>query len=96
MTRRGPARRADHYDDPAFDYCDCWRGRDDEHAAEQAAIDRLLAGRRFGRALDVGGYGRLSRHLVDCADEVILAEPSARQLGLARAFLRNAPAVRCL
>ncbi|HSJ72873.1 MAG TPA: methyltransferase domain-containing protein, partial [Miltoncostaeaceae bacterium] len=93
---RAPARRADHYDDPAFDYQENWRGRDDEHAAEQAAIDRLLAGRRFARALDVGGgYGRLSRHLVNSAGEIILAEPGA-QLGLARAYLRSAPAVRCL
>jgi SAM-dependent methyltransferase len=95
MTTLAP-RRADHYDDPAFNYPDYWRGRDYEHAAEQAAIDRLLAGRRFRRALDVGGgYGRLSRHLVNYADEVILAEPSEKQLGLARAFLRDAPAVRC-
>jgi SAM-dependent methyltransferase len=95
MTTLAP-RRADHYDDPAFNYQDYWRGRDYEHAAEQAAIDRLLAGRRFRRALDVGGgYGRLSRHLVNYADEVILAEPSEQQLGLARAFLRDAPAVRC-
>ncbi len=97
MTTLAPARRADHYDDPAFNYQDYWRGRDYEHAAEQAAIDRLLAGRRFGRALDVGGgYGRLSKHLVNYADEVILAEPSEQQLGLARDYLRNAPAVRCL
>ena len=76
MTTLAP-RRADHYDDPAFNYQDYWWGRDYEHAAEQAAIDRLLAGRRFRRALDVGGgYGRLSRHLVNYADEVILAEPS--------------------
>jgi ubiquinone/menaquinone biosynthesis C-methylase UbiE len=97
MTTLAPARRADHYDDPAFNYQDYWRGRDYEHAAEEAAIDRLLAGRRFARALDVGGgYGRLSRHLVNYADEVILAEPSEQQLGLARRYLRNAPAVRCL
>jgi SAM-dependent methyltransferase len=97
MTTLAPARRADHYDDPAFNYQDYWRGRDYEHAAEQAAIDRLLASRRFRRALDVGGgYGRLTRLLVNYADEVILAEPSEQQLGLARAYLRNAPAVRCL
>jgi SAM-dependent methyltransferase len=97
MTTLAPPRRADHYDDPAFDYREYWRGRDYEHAAEEAAIDRLLAGRRFARALDVGGgYGRLARHLVNYADEVILAEPSEQQLGLARRYLRNAPAVRCL
>lgn len=97
MATLAPARRADHYDDPAFNYQDYWRGRDYEHAAEQAAIDRLLAGRRFQRAVDVGGgYGRLSRHLVNYADEVILAEPSEQQLGLARAYLGNAPAVRCM
>jgi SAM-dependent methyltransferase len=97
MTTLSPARRADHYDDPAFNYQEYWRGRDYEHAAEQAAIDRLLAGRRFRRAVDVGGgYGRLSRHLVNYADEVILAEPSEQQLGLARSYLRNAPEVRCL
>lgn len=60
-------------------------------------MDRLLAGRHFGRAVDVGGgYGRLARHLANYADEVILAEPSEQQLGLARSYLRDAPAVRCL
>jgi SAM-dependent methyltransferase len=97
MTTLAPARRADHYDDPAFNYQDYWLGRDYEHAAEQAAIDRLLSGRRFRRALDVGGgYGRLSKHLARYADEVILAEPSEQQLGLARSYLSDAPAVRCL
>jgi SAM-dependent methyltransferase len=97
MATIAPAPRADHYDDPGFNYQDYWRGRDYEHAAEQAAIDRLLAGRRFRRAIDVGGgYGRLARHLARYADEVILAEPSAQQLGLARSYLRNAPEVRCL
>jgi SAM-dependent methyltransferase len=96
MTTLAPARRADYYDDPAFNYQEYWRGRDYEHRAEEAAIDRLLSGCRFARALDVGGgYGRLSKHLTKYADEVILAEPSAQQLGLAHAFLRNAPAVRC-
>ena len=95
MTTLAPARRADHYDDPAFNYQEYWRGRDYEHLAEQAAIDRLLAGRRFRRALDVGGgYGRLSVHLARYADEVILAEPSEQQLGLARAYLRDEPRVR--
>jgi SAM-dependent methyltransferase len=96
MTTLAAARRADHYDDPAFDYRAYWRGRDYEHAAEEAAIDRLLNGCRFERALDVGGgYGRLSTHLAKYADEVILAEPSHRQLDLAQAYLREAPAVRC-
>jgi SAM-dependent methyltransferase len=96
MTTLAPASRADHYDDPAFDYRAYWRGRDYEHAAEEAAIDRLLSGRRYARALDVGGgYGRLSTHLAKYADEVILAEPSRRQLDLAQAHLRDAPAVRC-
>ena len=41
-----------------------------------------------------GGYGRLSVHLARYADEVILAEPSEQQLGLARAYLRDEPRVR--
>lgn len=96
MATLAPPRRADFYDDPAFNYQDYWNGRDYEHAAEEAAIDRLLRGRRFERALDVGGgYGRLSKHLTRYASEVILAEPSRQQLDLAQAFLRDDPCVRC-
>ena len=96
MATLAPPRRADFYDDPAFNYQDYWNGRDYEHAAEEAAIDRLLRGRRFERAIDVGGgYGRLSKHLTRYASEVILAEPSRQQLALAQAFLRNDPCVRC-
>jgi SAM-dependent methyltransferase len=95
MATLAPPLRADFYDDPAFNYQDYWNGRDYEHAAEEAAIDRLLRGRRFERALDVGGgYGRLSKHLTRYASEVILAEPSRQQLDLAQAFLRDHPCVR--
>ena len=49
------ARRADQYDDPKYNYQDYWTGREYEHAAEELAIKRLLRGRHFEHAVDVGG-----------------------------------------
>ena len=49
------------YNDPDFNYAHFWRGRGYEHGAEVIAIRRLLNGRRFGHAVDVGGgFRRLS------------------------------------
>lgn len=94
MINGQPARRSDHYDDPVYDYRRYWEGRDYEHAAEEMAIRRLLDGRHFRRAIDVGGgFGRLSKVLVDYADTVLLAEPSRQQLDRAEAFLAGDPRV---
>ncbi|MGJ9413896.1 class I SAM-dependent methyltransferase [Aeromicrobium sp. CF4.19] len=81
MTDDKPGKKvADQYD-RGYDYTTYWDNRDYEHASEEAAIRRLLDGRRFARAADVGGgFGRLCLLLREYADHVTLAEPSRTQL----------------
>ena len=87
-------KKADQYNDPKHNYKNYWTGRDYEHAAEQMAIDRLLRGQHFARAVDVGGgYGRLSKYLLKFVDKVTLAEPSQQQLDIAKDFLKDTPQV---
>ena len=82
------------YDDTGFNYLDYWTGRSYEHQAEVIAIRRLLNGRRFGNAVDVGGgYGRLSVVLSEFADTVTLVDSSSRQLELAGKFLAGHPRI---
>lgn len=81
--RTATVRKTDIYNDPDFNYAQFWTGRDYEHHAEVIAIRRLLQGRRFGHAVDVGGgFGRLSVILADYADRVTLTDPSTQQLEL--------------
>jgi SAM-dependent methyltransferase len=83
--RATKTRRTDIYNDPTFNYAQFWSGRDYEHDAEVIAIRRLLRGRRFGHAVDIGGgYGRLSVVLAAYADRVTLVDPSTQQLDLSR------------
>ncbi len=87
-------KKADQYNNPQYDYQDYWKGRQYEHAAEQLAIKRLLRGRHFNSAVDVGGgYGRLSKFLIKYADKVVLAEPSQQQLDIAKVYLSDTPQV---
>jgi SAM-dependent methyltransferase len=87
-------RRTDIYDDPGFNYALFWHGRDYEHLAEVAAIRRLLRGRRFAHAVDVGGgYGRLSVIIADYADKVTLVDPSIQQLELSAQIFPHYPAL---
>lgn len=87
MTDEKRRKVADQYD-RGYDYTSYWDDRDYEHAAEEAAIRRLLDGRRFGRAADVGGgFGRLCLLLREYADHVTLAEPSRTQLEAAERLL---------
>jgi ubiquinone/menaquinone biosynthesis C-methylase UbiE len=87
-------RRADQYNDPKHNYVQYWQGREYEHAAEEIAIRKLLKGKHFRKAVDVGGgYGRLSVLLEKYADKVTLAEPSQQQLDLADDFLKDHPAI---
>jgi len=87
-------RKADQYDDPNYNYQDYWQGREYEHAAEELAVKRLLRGRHFSHAIDVGGgYGRLSKYLTKFADKVTLAEPSQQQLDIADIYLKDTPQV---
>jgi SAM-dependent methyltransferase len=88
------SRRCDYYDDPDFNYAEWWRGREYEHEAEVMAIQRLLEGKRFTCAVDVGGgFGRLSVILADYADRVTLVDSSIQQLDLSRNFLARHPRV---
>lgn len=87
-------KRADQYNDPHHNYLRYWDGRDYEHAAEEMAIQKLLEGKRFKNAVDVGGgYGRLCVLLEKYADKVTLAEPSQQQLDLAADYLKGHPEV---
>lgn len=89
-----PKKRADQYNDPSHNYMQYWEGRDYENEAEEMAIKRLLAGKRFKSAVDVGGgYGRLCLLLENYADHVTLAEPSQQQLDLAKIYLKDHPEI---
>ncbi len=82
MTAESTAgRNARMYNDPLFNYAQFWTGRDYEHQAELVALRRLLAGRRYRHAADIGGgYGRLAVVLTEYADQVTLVDPSTQQL----------------
>lgn len=87
-------RKADQYNDPNHNYLHYWDGRDYEHLSEVAAIKRLLKGKHFKHAVDIGGgYGRLCVELEKFADKVTLAEPSKQQLDIAKEFLKGHPNV---
>lgn len=89
-----PRKKADQYNDPKHNYLQYWEGRQYEHLAEELAITRLLRGKRFTQAVDVGGgYGRLCILLENYADKVTLAEPSQQQLDLAAGFLKDHPEI---
>jgi ubiquinone/menaquinone biosynthesis C-methylase UbiE len=78
---------ADQYD-RGYDYTEYWTERGYEHAAEEAALRRLLKDRRFAHAADIGGgFGRLCLLLRQYADRVTLAEPSLTQLQAAEKVL---------
>jgi SAM-dependent methyltransferase len=86
--------KADQYNDPTHNYLHYWDGRDYENAAEQIAIKRLLKGKHFKHAADIGGgYGRLCLLLEEYADRVTLAEPSQQQLDIAKDFLKDHPEI---
>ena len=88
QTPDQPAKKvADQYD-RGYDYTTYFDERAYENAAEQIAIKRILSGRRFAKAADIGGgYGRLCLLLRTFADHVTLAEPSRTQLDAAAKLL---------
>lgn len=93
-TKASAAKKADQYNDPTHNYLRYWDGRDYEHAAEEAAIIRLISGKHFKNAADIGGgYGRLCVFLEAFADKVTLAEPSQQQLDIAKDFLKEHPEI---
>jgi SAM-dependent methyltransferase len=96
MPKKAAAkRRSDQYNDPKHNYLQYWDGRMYEHKAEEIAISKLLRGKHFRKAVDVGGgYGRLCVQLENYADEVTLAEPSQQQLDIAADFLKGHPEIK--
>lgn len=87
-------KKADQYNDPKHNYKDYWQGRDYEHDSEEIAIRRLLKGKKFRHAADIGGgYGRLCILLKEYARKVTLAEPSQQQLDIAKDFLKDYPQI---
>jgi ubiquinone/menaquinone biosynthesis C-methylase UbiE len=94
IKEKKSVKRADQYNDPEFSYLKYWDGRQYEHAAEEIAIKRLLNGKHFHLAVDIGGgYGRLSKLLTEYADKVILTDPSNKQLELAKDYLKDYPTI---
>lgn len=87
-------KKADQYNDPNHNYLHYWDGREYEHAAEEVALKKLLKGKHFRHAVDIGGgYGRLCVFLEKYADKVTLAEPSQQQLDIAADFLKSHPEI---
>jgi ubiquinone/menaquinone biosynthesis C-methylase UbiE len=85
---------ADQYNDPNHNYLHYWDGRDYEDAAERLAISRLLKGKRFRHAVDIGGgYGRLCIFLENYADHVTLTDPSQQQLDIGKEYLKDHPEI---
>lgn len=85
---------ADRYNDPTHNYLHYWEGRQYEDEAERLAISRMLQGKHFRHAVDVGGgYGRLCIYLERFADKVTLTDPSQQQLDIAKDFLKDHPEI---
>jgi len=94
VKAKAAKKKADQYDSGNYNYLKYWDGRDYEHASEELAIRRLLRGRHFKNAVDIGGgYGRLCILLKKYADAVTLAEPSQTQLDIAKDYLKDDPDV---
>lgn len=79
---------ASHYDQ--FDYPQFWEGREYEHGSEVLAIKNFLNKiPHISRLLDLGGgYGRLSPYYIYRAKRVVIADPSARLLKLAKTKIK--------
>jgi SAM-dependent methyltransferase len=87
-------KRADQYDNDNYNYLNYWQGRDYEHASEELAVKRLIRGKHFKSAADIGGgYGRLCILLNNYADNVTLVEPSKAQLAIAKDYLKDYPSI---
>jgi len=80
----------DFYDDKNHNYVDFWVGRDYEHNSEIVAINKLLKGKHFDLAMDYGGgYGRVSPTILQYCSNLILVDPSNKQLDIAKDRLRE-------
>lgn len=69
-----------------YNYPSYWEGREYEHASEEVAIKRFLETiPEIGTACEIGaGFGRLIPTYVFRANKVIITEPSARLLSMAK------------
>lgn len=69
-----------------YDYPSYWLGREYEHQAEVIALKAFLEKvPKIHKILDLGaGYGRLTPIYLHRAKKVILSDPSAKLLGIAR------------
>lgn len=78
-----------HYD--TYDYPSYWKGRDYENESEIAAIKTLLNKiPRIKTVLDIGGgYGRLIPTYSFRAKKIILSDPSAKLLSVAKNNLKD-------
>lgn len=92
--KAAPKKRADQYNDPTHNYLKYWEGRDYENEAEEMAIKRLLKGKHFKNAADIGGgYGRLCLLLEKYSDKVTLTDPSQQQLDIGAMYLKDHPEI---
>ncbi len=78
-----------------YDYPSYWEGREYEHQSELIAVSKFLQKiPRIGKTLDIGsGFGRLVPSYFYRAERIILADPSAKILKLAREKF-NSPKIR--
>jgi len=69
-----------------FDYPSYWKGREYEHTSETLALNFFLEKiPKIKSLLEIGaGYGRLTPQYVFRAEKVILSDPSAKLLKIAR------------
>ncbi len=94
QSSRAAIKKADQYNDPSHNYLHYWEGRDYENEAEEMAVKRLLDGKHFTHAVEIGGgYGRMCPLLEKYADRVTLTDPSQQQLDIAKDFLKDHPRV---
>lgn len=79
-----------------YDYPSYWEGREYEHASEVIAIKAFLAKiNEIGTVLEIGaGYGRLAGTYIYRAQKVILSDPSAKLLKIARETYKDQKNVR--
>ncbi len=94
MANQKNLKKADQYNDENHNYLRYWDNRKYENQAEVIAINKLLSGKHFKLAVDLGGgYGRLSTVLAEYSDKVVLSEPSSQQLDIAKKYLKDFPSI---
>lgn len=79
-----------------YDYPSYWKGREYEHLSEVLAIKSFLDKiPKIGRVLEIGaGYGRLAPTYFFRSKKIILSDPSAKLLKIARQNLKNHKGVK--